>query len=153
MSELTHQSKVFYSTMSSRKLYYEALMINISMSGNYTFTSVSSVDMYGYLYYNEFDPLMPCQNLLQENDDIADDVLQFQIQSTLQSFITYILVVTTYHSNRTGKFSIISQGPKKVQIMRMNSVLVSGEFANHFCSAKCNDRFLFFDRSHCTDPS
>ena len=96
---------------------------------------------------------MPCQNLLQENDDIADDVLQFQIQSTLQSFVTYILVVTTYHSNRTGKFSIISQGPKKVQIMRMNSVLVSGEFANHFCSAKCNDRFLFFDRSHCTDPS
>lgn len=123
--ELTHNSTTLYRIMSSRNQYYEALKITVSVSGNYTFNSISNIDTYGYLFMNEFNPLMLCDNLIEENDDAEEDILQFQIQSELQYGITYILVSTTYQSNTTGKFSIDMLGPAKVNFVRMNDVELS----------------------------
>lgn len=131
-SELTSESKQFFRKMSLRKHYYETLTLNVSVTGNYTFTSISNMDMYAYLFYNEFDPLMHCQNLIRDNDDITDDNSNFQIQSILQSSMTYILVITTYYSNETGTFSVVIQGPEKVHIVRVNTIeLSSSMFLEH----------------------
>ena len=111
---------MFYRLTSSRKHYYEALRINVSLTGNYTFSSDSSIDTYGYLFKNEFNPSLLCKNIMVENDDAMKDMLQFEIQSELQSSNIYILVVTTYRSNTTGKFAIVVKGPAKIILVRMN---------------------------------
>ncbi|CAF1387780.1 unnamed protein product [Adineta ricciae] len=119
-NELSYESKIFYRSASLEKQYYEALQISVSISGDYWFASVSDIDTYGYLFYNSFNPLMLCKNYIQEDDDSMGE-RQFKIQSILEASQTYILVVTTYFTNVTGKFGIISQGPGNVQIGHMNT--------------------------------
>ncbi|CAF1561167.1 unnamed protein product [Adineta ricciae] len=125
ISELNSRSKIFSRKTSLRKHYYEALKFNVSITGNYTFSSISTIDTYGYLFINEFDPLIFCKNLIAENDDAMKDVIPFEIQSILQSSIIYILVVTTFRSNITGKFSISIQGPEKVKFVQLDEIKVS----------------------------
>lgn len=139
-SALTATSKMFYRMMSVRRQYYEALQINVSATGNYTFGSVSSMDTYGYLLTNEWNPQMLCKNLLQENDDVMTDVVQFQIQAQLEAGSTYILLVTTYRSNTTGGFTIRIFGPANVSVLAIDDVQPSlGEWVgllNHLSSGQ-----------------
>ena len=73
---------------------YEAIQATVFTSGTYSFTSISSVDMYGYLYINNFDPLNTSNNYLQEHDDDDAGLGQFSIQYALQPNITNSLVAT-----------------------------------------------------------
>lgn len=119
---MTTESSTYQRMILSRNHYYEALQINVTETGNYTFISVSRIDTYGYLFINDFDPTLVCKTLIAENDDAKDDNLQFQIQYYLQSSIMYILVVTTYFSNTTGKFSIVVEGPGNANIVRIENI-------------------------------
>ncbi|CAF1619286.1 unnamed protein product [Adineta ricciae] len=89
--------------------YYQAIRIRASKDGNYTFFSISSMNTYVYLYKNSFDSSHPSQNLIISNDD-GDTNQQFQLQTTLQSQYTYILVVTTTNEDNRGNFQIAASG-------------------------------------------
>ena len=60
------------------------------MSGYYTFVSNSSIDTYGYLYNDTFDPYNPTLNLLQRNDDSVGNA-QFLINVSLVNTGSYCL--------------------------------------------------------------
>lgn len=108
--------------MSVRKQYYEALQIAVSTTGNYTFTSISSMDTYGYLFIEQWHPRLLCMNLLHENDDMTKGMLQFHIRADLQTSTTYILLVTTYRSDTTGKFTIHVFGPANISVLRIDDM-------------------------------
>jgi hypothetical protein len=100
-------------------VYYQALQINVSMSGNYTIVSNSSMDTYGYLYNDSFNPLFPPENLLLQDDDDGGN-RQFKLVSFFRSLATYIIVVTTYDGGITGGFSIIATGPAVLGFSQIN---------------------------------
>jgi hypothetical protein len=85
-------------------------------TGTYNLTSSSSFDSYGCLYDGSFNPLYPSQGLITTDDDGAGSG-QFQIDRSLQSGRTYILVVTTYNIGITGSFTIRAGGPASVYMM------------------------------------
>ncbi len=77
----------------------------MNVSDKYTLGSYGPIDTYGYIYENNFDPFSPSKNLLAMDDDSGSGY-QFKLVALLQVDITYVLVVTTYSSRRTGAFSI-----------------------------------------------
>ncbi|UJR12884.1 hypothetical protein I4U23_017058 [Adineta vaga] len=93
--------------------YYQAIKINILTSGSYTIASNSSMDTYGYLYNDMFNPSFPSQNLIAKSDDNAANS-QFGFVQFLQSTETYIVVVTTYTVRIMGAFSLIVNGAASV---------------------------------------
>jgi hypothetical protein len=95
--------------------YFQALQVTIASSGNYTFTSVSSMNTYGYLYNGSFDPSHPSQNLTMSNDDGGFN-RQFLLTVRLFCGMSYVLVVTTYDPMVTGNFSVTVSGPSSVDI-------------------------------------
>jgi hypothetical protein len=96
--------------------YYEAIQINVSISGNYIIWSNSSIDTIGYIYNNSFNPDAQFENLLLSDYDI-DDNRQLQFAIMLQAMARYILVVKTYYSKVTGAFLIIANGPAPVNFI------------------------------------
>jgi hypothetical protein len=89
----------------------------INTTGSYTFSSISGMDTYGYLYKGSFDPLNPNANQLAANDNgSTSSSRQFQITTTLGADITYILVFTTYGPSVTGSFRINASGPDDVSL-------------------------------------
>jgi hypothetical protein len=122
VSALTAYSPMYCRTSvcPTPNFYYEALKINVPISGYYSISSNSNMDIYGYLYNNSFNPLFPPQNLLTANDDGAGN-LQFQLTYHLQSTVVYIVVATTYSKNVTGNFSINATGPASLNIFQINA--------------------------------
>jgi hypothetical protein len=98
--------------------YYEAIQVRVPTTGLYSFRSISSLDAYGYLYENDFNPWDISSNLLTRDDDSGGSV-QFLITYTLQSTGTYVLVFTTYSPGETTAFSIAGSGPAVVSFTRM----------------------------------
>jgi hypothetical protein len=96
--------------------YFQAIQVTVPTSGTYTFTSNSELDTMGYFYYTSFDPSVPTENLISDNDDDGDDY-QFSIQAFLEAGHTYILVVTTHGESETGSFSVSASGPDTVNLL------------------------------------
>ena len=84
-------------------------------SGTYSFTSVSSIDTYGYLYNSPVDPSNPSQNLITSDDDGGGGT-QFRVQSYLSSGSSYVLIVTTYSTNVFGSFAVRAFGPSSIDL-------------------------------------
>jgi hypothetical protein len=99
--------------------YYEAIMITVPETGGYAVESDSSIDTYGYLYLNSFNPLNIEENLIEGVDDYMEQY-DFRIVYGFESTKTYILVVTTHNQLDTGPFSIIAWGPKPVTLTSVN---------------------------------
>jgi hypothetical protein len=95
--------------------YYSAFEIRVIMSSNYSFSSESNIDTYGYIYENIFHPDNPSLNLLTKSRTGSEHG-QFKLTVFLQPFMSYILLITTYSSNATGKFYIVTSGPAKVAL-------------------------------------
>jgi hypothetical protein len=89
--------------------YYQAIQVTVSTAGRYTFASTSSMDTYGCLYSDSFDPSSPSQNIITSDDD-GDGGSQFRINVTLQSGRIYVLVVTTFGASTAGTFTITAVG-------------------------------------------
>ncbi len=102
--------------------YYEAIQVNVITSGSYTFSSDSSVDIYGYLYTDHFNPFNLSENLLSE-DKFGCGNTQFKLVYYLQSNATYVLVVTTYEPSVTSEFSIIALGMNNITFNRISKYL------------------------------
>lgn len=90
--------------------YYETIRVTVTSSGSYNIRSSSTVDMYGYIYRNTFNPSSPSSNLLTQDDDSGGS-FQFSLTVSLQPSITYILVVTTFSQSIRANFSITASGP------------------------------------------
>jgi hypothetical protein len=113
--------------------YYESIQVKVIETGYYTFLSDSTMDTYGYIYKDKFDPLNPLENLLSINDD-GGSYFQFRLDIRLVVDMTYVLVVTTYDSRRTGEFSITVSGNNKVTLEHLSEyvyVLYSQELEQH----------------------
>ncbi|CAF1224050.1 unnamed protein product [Adineta ricciae] len=108
---LTTSSSMFTRpTGTGVRYYYQSLRIQVTTSSVYTFACSSQLDTFGYLYSYSFDSSRPTTNLITSDDDSNDD-RQFRIRASLQSGSTYILVVTTYKEEETGRFTITASRP------------------------------------------
>jgi hypothetical protein len=93
--------------------YYAAIEVRVATAGYYNITSNSSVDTYGSIYTDSFDPTYPDRNLLAQNDDGGDN-RQFMLTVFLQPWNRYVLVATTFNPNVTETFCIRATGPGPV---------------------------------------
>ena len=91
-------------------------------SGLYTLSSASDIDTYGYLYEDHFNLLSPTENIMSEDDQGCRND-QFKLVDTLQSSVMYVLVVTTYYAETTGKFLIFASGPNNVNFKSISEYL------------------------------
>ena len=105
----------------SHNYYYQAIKVTTCIDAIFIFTSSSSIDAYGHLYMNSFDPSNPSPDLVISNDDDAG-IGQFQISINLQSETTYFLVVTTFRPDVTGNFSVSVTGPAAVNLIKITAI-------------------------------
>ncbi len=90
-------------------------------TGRYVFTSNSSMDTYGYLYNNSFDPFYPSRNLIVYDDD-SNGNQQFRINVTLKSWSKYILIVTTHETQVIDSFIVKAVGPASFYLTAINDI-------------------------------
>jgi hypothetical protein len=100
-SEYTHQR------CTTQTFKYEAIEINVSVSGYYGFSMNSDVDTYGFLYRDAFDPFDPSRNQIASDDDSCGK-RQFRLESFLQIDMAYTLVVTTFRPYQSDVFTLIA---------------------------------------------
>lgn len=122
-SELTTNSSVYSRTSVASKFYYETMQVKVVQAAWYVLTSASSINTYGYIYKSNFNPFNPLENLLSQDDDKSCKPYQFQLITYLQPSVTYILVVTTFATEVTCKFSFLVFGPNNVRLNRIREYL------------------------------
>lgn len=116
-SELTTTTQRYYRDCGMGKYYYETIKVNVQETGYYTFGGISTIDTYGYIYQNNFNPFNPKKNLIAEDGcDIGH--YKFNFIRALQANITYIMVVTTFSPNIQGNFSVVVSGPSSITLNR-----------------------------------
>ena len=96
--------------------------MKVYKNGYYRFRSYGSIDAYGSIYKNTFNPLNPSENLLQTDGDSYDD-LQFTLDVPLSTNMTYVLVTATDRLEETIPFSIIVQGAEEVILERLSKYM------------------------------
>ena len=116
-SELTEETQVYPRICGKGNYHYETIEIHIKSSGSYTFDTNSSILLYGYLYKNNFDPSYPNENLLIESE-FSCDTYHFELGDYLEANRVYILVVTTFHPNVRGSFTLLVTGPHNLTLNR-----------------------------------
>ena len=99
--------------------YYQALLINVSISGYYSVLSGSDIIAYGYLYNDTFDPWVPSDNIILENYN-GPALGEFGLRYFLQRSETYIVVVTTLYAYSTGYFWLFGYGPAAINYNQLN---------------------------------
>jgi hypothetical protein len=104
--------------------YYEAMQVNVGETGCYSFGINSSVDTFGYIYLDTFNPLFPSRSLIIQNGERLNN-MQFKHPTRLHASVTYILVVTTSSPNVTGSFSILVSGPNNVSLNHISEYMHS----------------------------
>jgi hypothetical protein len=123
-------SKFGITNTSISSYYYVAFEINVVVASNYSFSTESKINTYGYIYNNTFHPDNPSLNLLKEDGNSGGNG-QFKLTVFLQPWISYILVVTTSSYNATDRFLIVASGPTTVALrhIRKYNFLLTGEFS------------------------
>ncbi|CAF3536877.1 unnamed protein product [Adineta steineri] len=116
-SILTKDTQTYSRVCGRTGYYYETIEINVENSSIYRFDSNSSIILYGYLYENNFNPFNPTDNLITQSN-YSCGAYQFQFTAYLHFNITYILVLTTFHSNVQGPFSLIIYGSNNITLNR-----------------------------------
>ncbi|CAF1193465.1 unnamed protein product [Adineta steineri] len=116
-SILTKDTQTYSRVCGRTQYYYETIEINVENSSIYRFDSNSSIIIYGYIYENNFNPFNPTDNLVTRSNYSCGGY-EFQFTAYLHSNITYILVITTFHSNVQGPFSLIIYGSNNITLNR-----------------------------------
>lgn len=116
-----------------RTFYYEAIGVDISTPGSYSFTGSSMVKVNGDLYRHDFDLVDPNRDLIRP-DVKTDAEDQFRITASLQPGDKYVLVVTTSYPNVGGSYSIEASGPSTIKLSKLvpsNSKIIAVESESH----------------------
>lgn len=96
---------------------YYALPFAVSLNGDYDFSAVATVpadnfDTFVHLYFGQFNPLAPLDNLLAANDDAgAGSALNGQ---SLLASQTYVFVIDGFDNDDFGGFAASISGPGDV---------------------------------------
>ncbi|CAF4018380.1 unnamed protein product [Adineta steineri] len=114
-SELTTNSQTYSRDCRISNYYYETIRVNVVGNAYYALSSDSTMDTYGYIYKDDFDPLNPFENLLSQNYRSCS-YEDFNLIVYLHAGTKYILVVTTSSPNITGTFSILTSGPNNITL-------------------------------------
>ncbi|CAF4173405.1 unnamed protein product, partial [Adineta steineri] len=114
-SELNMSSQTYSRDCGKSKYYYQTIRVNVVETGYYALSSLSSMDTFGDIYKDDFNPMNPFENLLSQDfwKCIWND---FTLVAKLHSGTTYILVVTTASPNVTGNFFIAMSGPNNITL-------------------------------------
>jgi len=107
---ITTSSQYYTRKGATGTYYYQAIQVQVPVTGEYTFQSSSTTDTYGYIYQGNFYPTYPQYNVVGEDDESGGSN-NFKITASLRSDITYYLIVTTYHTVRIGSYVISASGP------------------------------------------
>jgi hypothetical protein len=121
LSQLTADSRTYSRDCRISNYYYETIQMNVDETNYYSIESNSSINTFGYIYKDSFNPFNPFEKLLLQN--VKQCNIRFRLVINLQVGSTYILVVTTYRPNVTGAFSIIVSGPNNVSLKRIGEYL------------------------------
>ncbi|CAF0986126.1 unnamed protein product [Adineta steineri] len=114
-SELTTNSQTYSRDCRKSNYYYETIRVNVVENAYYALSSDSTMDTYGYIYKDDFNPLNPFENLLSQNYRSCS-YEDFNLIVYLHSDTKYILVVTTSSPNKTGTFSLLTSGPNNITL-------------------------------------
>ena len=98
--------------------YYEAIRMNVTETGEYTLFTESDINTYGYIYFDTFDPKNPSTNQKSKSYGNCGG-LQFKFVIQLHINTTYVLVVTTFLPNETGRVPIVALGPSNIIFKRL----------------------------------
>ncbi len=115
-SALTADSQTYSRVCGKTNYYYETIQVNAVTAGSYSLSSSSTIDTYGHLYKDNFNPTNPSENSLAWNDDENRCRRQFKLLTYLQANITYVLVVTTFSPNVQGNFLVHVTGPNNISL-------------------------------------
>lgn len=122
-SSLKTRNQIYSRDCDKRFLFYESIQVKVNTSGYYSFRSYGTVDTYGLIYKNTFNPLNPSENLFPvEVDCEAND--RSRLNTHLSGDMIYVLVVTTYLFKETGAFSIVVLGNNKVILERLSKYIL-----------------------------
>jgi hypothetical protein len=113
---------MYFRDCDKRKFYYESVEVKVIESGYYTFRGRGSIDAYGSIYKNKFNPLNPLENFLDKDDDSGSDI-QFKLDIHLDIGMSYVLIVTTSGSKETGEFSVFAFGKNKVTLKSLSKYI------------------------------
>ncbi|CAF1027553.1 unnamed protein product [Adineta steineri] len=122
-SLLTNNNEIYYRDCNKQKFYYESIHVKVVESDYYSFRGSGDIDPYGSIYKIKFNPLNPSDNLLNQ-DYGGDSAIQFKLDIHLTVGMIYELVVTTFDSKETGKFSIFIFGKNKVIFERLSTPVI-----------------------------
>ncbi|CAF1391897.1 unnamed protein product [Adineta steineri] len=127
-SELTTNSQTYSRDCQKSNYYYETIRMNVMKNGYYGLKSASSINTFGDIYKDDFNPMDPFENLLiQDYQSCADK--DFTFIANLHTGTKYILVVTTLSPNITGNFSILTTGINTIILNRYGKYFIL--FVNH----------------------
>ncbi|CAF4225029.1 unnamed protein product, partial [Adineta steineri] len=119
-SSLAKNNQIYYRECNKQNLYYESIQVKVKETGFYTFRSSGTIDSYGSIYKNKFNPLDSSENLLKTDDD-SSPVDQFKLDIRLDVDTIYVMVVTTSDSKQIGEFSIAALGKNKLILERLST--------------------------------
>ncbi|CAF0764693.1 unnamed protein product [Adineta steineri] len=122
-SSLTNNNEIYYRDCNKQNFYYESIQVKVIESGYYSFHGSGDIDPYGSIYKIKFSPLDPSENLLDQ-DSGGGSAFQFRLDIHLAVDMIYVLVVTTFDSKETGKFSILIFGKNKVILERLSTPVI-----------------------------
>ncbi|CAF1439386.1 unnamed protein product [Adineta steineri] len=114
-SQLNDDNPTYYRDCQVPQCHYETLQIDVNTTGLYVLWSKSNINVYGYIYENDFNPLKPSENLLLSHDGKCNDG-QFKLIIDLETNTRYILVVTTHNPKIIGNFSVFISGPNNISL-------------------------------------
>ncbi|CAF1358196.1 unnamed protein product [Adineta steineri] len=118
-SSLTSNSSIYFQDCSGLGPYYEAIQMNVTVTGYYTFLINSEMNAtYGYIYTNNFNVFNWLENVLIHDGDYENRG-QFQLKAFLQANMKYIFVMTTSSPSLRGNFSIQASGPSYIGFNRI----------------------------------
>ncbi|CAF4146022.1 unnamed protein product [Adineta steineri] len=127
-SELTTNSRTYSRDCRKSNYYYETIRMNVVETGYYALSSDSSMNTFGDIYKDDFNPMNRFENLLSRDYE-ACSYRDFKFIAYLHTGTTYILVVTTSFPNMTGNFSILTSGPDNITLNPYSKYFVL--FTNH----------------------
>lgn len=94
----------------------------MKQTGSYIFDSNNNIELYGYIYENDFDLLYPSKNLITESNIECDN--QFGFGAYLQANVTYILLVTTFKRNTIGSFTVFISGSNNITVNHIGKFIL-----------------------------
>ncbi|CAF1020616.1 unnamed protein product [Adineta steineri] len=116
---LTSNSATYFQDCSELDSYYEAIQMNISMTGHYTFLIKSEMkSTHAYIYVNNFNPFDMSKNLLSLSGDSGNQG-QFQLSVVLEANMIYVVVITTSSPNLMGNVLIQGSGSSYIGFNRI----------------------------------